>query len=318
MRFLVLATLAVSSVFNSATTSAQEPANESDRSIQKAKRLLSDYILDMEQIGDFAVLYSGEVVRVLSDQVASGIFPFTGFRAIQFDPDTRTQFQRFWQIKAHANASRICYDELLIDDDRWLTRQGQPPIKFVPKNDREFSDIYMRVDPRTSIVCTAGAMEGGQSANNNVFGFLQRLQLVSAKQEMRKLTATYEVKTGWLHIVYDQAQGDRPVVCAVTHAEEKELKDDASNARILNRMRWRKNKSGIWMPEAGDNAYFFYGRPSDYKKMIHISYQCLWMEPTDLPAGTFDKATLDSREHVRVGEVERLLEKLESIRPLSF
>ncbi len=297
---------------------AQEPTRQ-ESTKELAAEKLEQFLIEMEELGDWGYHFSGDVTQVLSQQKFSGSFPFVGFQASQVRDELGKRRERFWQVNSRttdpALFSGVGYDELLIGEDRWFTIVGGQVKKYEPKKDRKFERKFMTLDPRTAVLYFAGGVISGATSDRIFKQYINRRTLTSAEKKPAGIDAIFLSNNTWLHVLFDKSQGYMPVRMAAT-TEGQELNSELSNARHVTRMRWKKMESGIWAPECGENTSYFGKDASDYDKIQRVSYRVVWIPKNELPKDTFDKDSLSSIPGTIMDKSKTWIKLAEKIKPV--
>ena len=321
-RWCLLFFLAFAILFSAPATGLCEKPSETPEAIalRKASEHLDAYFFAIQSMGNCAFLYAGEEMQVLSEQKFSGTFPFVGFRAIKFPEDGKPKRERFWSISSRSLVasmmSGFAYDELLIGDERWFTQHAGQIQLYKPDPNRPFKYSFLHLEPRVSVLCFCGAVAGGKSSQPRYYRHISQQNLLKAAETIRGIDAVFsDGEHYWYHLLFDKSQGFMPTRVATTEIDS-ELEKDQSNARLVNRMRWKQAADNIWLPEYGENVYYFGKTAADHELVKRVAYRVLWIPLEDLPDNLFEKEALSSLPSIRRASMEPWLEQLNAIKPI--
>lgn len=304
---------------------AQEIAGErpDQQTVDDAAGGFHDLQLDLELHDSFAVFYAGEIfLDYKQSPHLSGVFGFTGFRAVKLDKARNEKIERYWGVQDAVldgifSPNSICYDELLVGNERWYSFGRHPVRKYDEKEKgRPFSYILPVIEPRASIFCFAAGMQRNTSTKLDKLRFLRSQNIVFAKDFGTEIKCVVEYPGGsWYHTTLDKSQGNRPTAVAVTAAGQ-ELARDNANARHVNRMRWKKSEDDVWLPEAGMNTNYSRHTKQSYQDLIQVRYRCVWRLGDDVPQSAFDRDDVFSDPGLRISKADEWIEQLRKVQPV--
>tara|TARA_R110002049_G_scaffold4601_4_gene31950 strand:- start:225444 stop:226523 length:1080 start_codon:yes stop_codon:yes gene_type:complete len=300
---------------------APEPKKQTaeDKARQKASEMLHDYLMKMQSMGDYAFLHVGESRQVLSEARFSGTFPFTGFQAVRYPKSDGQKRERFWFISSRtfipSHITGFGYDELLIGDKCWFTRAAGQVRKYEPDPNHPFQQNAMHLEPRVAVLCFCGAVDKGLSSQPKYHRHISQENLLKAKETLAGIKAVFEDKYYWYHLLFDRSQGNMPTRFAATEIGT-ELDENRSNAGKVNRMRWKRMKDDLWLPECGENIDYYDGTLAAYDRIKRLTYRIVWIPPEELPAEIFTKNDLSSHPAIRRAAAEKWIQAANAIEPI--
>lgn len=275
--------------------------------ISDAKESLGSFFFDAEILKSQSVFYSGSYLQVVGDDRHDGEGAFCALWA-----RNRLSCERFWNIKDTPLGKRY-YDELRVKGKSWysvneiVNEQGEdgPP---------SVASRHARIDPSVAVLCLAGGLVVGRSAaGRSGFAYITDSNIISAERKGSLLAVVFDIpkRNSWAHIVFSEKQGMKPILFAVTH-KGIELNEDASNARFVNRQRW-KLSGASWVPEAGENVDYLGATSESFRSLIVVKYKCVWLDASVISDDLFRKDDLKSGLGNRLEWASDSFKRIESI-----